>query len=348
MNNARSGSKNSAKDNVRNDNKNFGTILTNDDDKVKGREGMGGNKPSQNNYENSKGEIKRDEIKKEEIKKDENKEIEYVIGTGFDNDYVDTHKPFNGKDKNSETNKKDDKFEDRFEENYNGGKPVNPNNKYGHNDFNSKEKYENDYYKNDNKHDNKHESYENHGSKEHGEYKNWDDKFEDMKHDNYEHDYYKHDDKFEPSKHDNNKHGKYGENHEYHEYDKHEENEKYDKHEKHEEYKGQNECHEWTCEDVLCDTEFDCECDPISEALADIVESIAHQENGIAKILDSESKKICRAISMAECVDDLLKVNKSVQDTIKQINNVQIVLISKLQEVSDICDGCYDDDCGRN
>ncbi len=116
---------------------------------------------------------------------------------------------------------------------------------------------------------------------------------------------------------------------------------------KHENHGEREDCH-WTCEDVLCETEFDCECEPLSEALADIVESIAHQENGIAKILDSESKKICRAISMAECVDDLVKVNKSVQDTIKQINNVQIVLISKLQEVSDICDGCCDDDYGRN
>ncbi len=122
---------------------------------------------------------------------------------------------------------------------------------------------------------------------------------------------------------------------------------------KHEEDKGHYEngyekekCH-WTCEDVLCEPEFECGCDPISEALGDIVESIAHQENGIAKILEAESKKICRAISMAECVEDLVKVNKSVQDTIKQINNVQIVLNSKLQEVSDICDGCCDDHSGR-
>ncbi len=136
-------------------------------------------------------------------------------------------------------------------------------------------------------------------------------------------------------------------------YGKYDVKEKEVKHEevKHEEVKecehgGKNNGH-WTCEDVLCDTEFSCECDPIGEALADIVESIAHQENGIAKILDSESKKICKAICMAECVDDLIKVNKSVQDTIKQINNVQIVLIGKLQEVSDICDGCCEDDCGR-
>ncbi len=104
-------------------------------------------------------------------------------------------------------------------------------------------------------------------------------------------------------------------------------------------------CEEWVCDDVLCETEFPCDCDPVKSGLTDVVDSVAHQENGLAKILESESKKICKAIGIARSIEDLIKVDKSVQDTIKQINQVQIVLISKLQEVSDICDGCVDD-CG--
>ncbi len=104
-------------------------------------------------------------------------------------------------------------------------------------------------------------------------------------------------------------------------------------------------CEEWHCHDVLCEVEFPCGCDPVKSGLTDVVDSIAHQEFGLAKILESESKKICKAIGIARCVDDLVKVDKSVQDTIKQINHVQIVLLDKLQEVSDICEGCGDCDC---
>ncbi len=102
---------------------------------------------------------------------------------------------------------------------------------------------------------------------------------------------------------------------------------------------------EWHCKDVLCEVEFPCGCDPVKSALTDVVDSVAHQEFGLAKILESESKKICKAIGIAKCIDDLVKVDKSVQDTIKQINHVQIVLLDKLQEVSDICEGCGDCDC---
>ncbi len=102
---------------------------------------------------------------------------------------------------------------------------------------------------------------------------------------------------------------------------------------------------DWHCKDVLCEVEFPCGCDPVKSALTDVVDSVAHQEFGLAKILESESKKICKAIGIARCIDDLVKVDKSVQDTIKQINHVQIVLLDKLQEVSDICEGCVDCDC---
>ncbi len=122
------------------------------------------------------------------------------------------------------------------------------------------------------------------------------------------------------------------------------------KHEKEDEEERKHEedcrhCKEWECGDVLGEVEFPCHCDPVKSGLTDVVDSVAHQELGLAKILESESKKICKAIGVARSIDDLVKIDKSVQDTIKQINHVQIVLLDKLQEVSDICDGCGDN-CG--
>ncbi len=348
MANSRISSRENSKSSTKNENKNFGTILTNDEDVIKVD---GGYKSSHGNMKNT---------------------VPPVIGTGYDNDFVsdfnngmnmgykenykensdvvkdkitekdiekDTNKDV---DKDREIKKEghdDNKFEKSEKYDFNGGSTVNTDNKHnnggknGNNGYNS-----NNGYNQNNSHD-----------------KDWDDKYENKHENKYdidEHDSYKdyehkhENDKYENNKHETNEHETW-KKHEKHEYDKYE-HEKQSNYENHENHKNKHGHNEWTCDDVLCETEFDCNCNPINEALADIVESIAHQENGIAKILDSESKKICRAICMAECVDDLLKVNKSVQDTIKQINNVQIVLISKLQEVSDICDGCYDDDCGSN
>lgn len=79
----------------------------------------------------------------------------------------------------------------------------------------------------------------------------------------------------------------------------------------------------------------------INHSLSDVVESIGVQENGLANILESEALKVCKSVEIAECIDDLIKVNKSVKDTIRHINNIQLLLLSKLEIVSDICDGCY-------
>ncbi len=103
-------------------------------------------------------------------------------------------------------------------------------------------------------------------------------------------------------------------------------------------------CHgTWHCDDILEEEDFPRGCKPVKSGLTDVVNSIAHQENGLANILEKESKKICKAIGVAKSIDDLIKIDKSVQDTIKQINSVQILLLSKLQEVSDICEGCKED-----
>ncbi len=263
--------------NSKNENKNFGTILTNDDEKMKDK---GGNTFGQKYNESDKGSDKFVDDNKNNHNYNDKEESSKIIGTGYDNDFMndfvgDAHHNIKHGISNVDGIFDDGKF---FKDDYNN------------------------HFEN-----NKEKGQENHFDKEDSWGKDKEDKWGK--------------DKEESTHHENNNGSSKG---------------KYD-----------NKHYDWTCEDVLCETEFNCECEPINEALADIVESIAHQENGLAKILDSESKKICKAICIAACVDDLVKVNKSVQNTIKQINNVQIVLISKLQEVSDICDGCHDD-CDNN
>lgn len=110
------------------------------------------------------------------------------------------------------------------------------------------------------------------------------------------------------------------------------------KYKKDEKYKGKCQ-EEWVCIDLGEDNG----CNSLNSSLKDVVNSIAHQENGLGNILYSESKKICKTIDIAQSVDDLLTINTSVQNTIKDINRIQIILLDKLEEVSKICDGCYDD-----
>lgn len=70
------------------------------------------------------------------------------------------------------------------------------------------------------------------------------------------------------------------------------------------------------------------------EAIANIVQSIACEENAIASVICAESKKIKKAIEIAQSVDDLVKVNTSVKETLVSLVNLEMILVSKLEEVS--------------
>ncbi|MFV0439950.1 MAG: hypothetical protein ACK5LV_01485 [Lachnospirales bacterium] len=67
------------------------------------------------------------------------------------------------------------------------------------------------------------------------------------------------------------------------------------------------------------------------EAIAEVIQSIALEEKGIAKILDAEGEKILTAIDIAECVDDLCKINECVRNTIIDISKMQMLLQYKLE-----------------
>ncbi len=86
------------------------------------------------------------------------------------------------------------------------------------------------------------------------------------------------------------------------------------------------------------------------DAFADIIESIALQEAGLAHIINAEGEKIQTALGisqdgrcyppMARCIDDLLKVNESVSDLLVNVIKLEMVLEFKLNEVAKLSEGC--------
>jgi hypothetical protein len=62
------------------------------------------------------------------------------------------------------------------------------------------------------------------------------------------------------------------------------------------------------------------------------VDSIAHQEAGLAHILNAEGEKLQKAVKIADNLCELLCVNKSVIETIDSVTRLELALITKLRE----------------
>ncbi len=76
-------------------------------------------------------------------------------------------------------------------------------------------------------------------------------------------------------------------------------------------------------------------------AAASLLQSIALEEAAISHILNAEGEKLQKAISLQECShDDLLEVNKSVEDMVDKITALEIVLRSKLDLINPILEHC--------
>lgn len=84
------------------------------------------------------------------------------------------------------------------------------------------------------------------------------------------------------------------------------------------------------------------ECSNIDKccAASSLLLSIALEETAIFHILNAEGEKLQKAISLNCDQKDLLKVNKSVEDMIDKITNLEIVLKSKLDLIKPILDNC--------
>lgn len=79
------------------------------------------------------------------------------------------------------------------------------------------------------------------------------------------------------------------------------------------------------------------------QAITDMIESIALEEAALAHILNAEGEKIQKftAPAAAPTPEILLAVNKSVNDMVKAITNLEIVLSTKLDLFGEcLCDEC--------
>ncbi|MGL4760931.1 MAG: hypothetical protein ACRC6T_01625 [Sarcina sp.] len=74
----------------------------------------------------------------------------------------------------------------------------------------------------------------------------------------------------------------------------------------------------------------------LAQAKADLIESIALEETGLSHIINAEGEKIQAALAMATTsgttdATQILAVNASVQETLKVISKIEILLQYKLE-----------------
>ena len=73
---------------------------------------------------------------------------------------------------------------------------------------------------------------------------------------------------------------------------------------------------------------------PQSQAIANLIESLATQHASLAKLIDNEGSKIQAVLDMGCCtVDEILSVNQSVSDTLNKVIKLEMVLDLKLEEI---------------
>ncbi len=66
------------------------------------------------------------------------------------------------------------------------------------------------------------------------------------------------------------------------------------------------------------------------EAIGDLVLSISMEETALSHILNAEGEKLQALIASAATAEDLLTVNKSVNNMVKAISTLEMVLAKKL------------------
>ena len=93
-----------------------------------------------------------------------------------------------------------------------------------------------------------------------------------------------------------------------------------------------------SAENCIDTTRCPCPCLPkvtLEQAVVDLVESIALQENALSHILCAESRKMEAALSMEELdLCKLLEVNDSATNMVHAVANLELVLKDKLEFVS--------------
>lgn len=81
------------------------------------------------------------------------------------------------------------------------------------------------------------------------------------------------------------------------------------------------------------------------EAITDLIESVAKQEDALAEILDAEADKLKKVVGMHDvCPEKLLAFNSSVEQTIRAITDLENVLRAKLELFKPCLCFCQDHD----
>lgn len=92
--------------------------------------------------------------------------------------------------------------------------------------------------------------------------------------------------------------------------------------------------------DAICGPS--CQVVPEKLPVADLLESIALQEAGLAHIINAEGEKIQKVLELKDVtIEDIIKVNESVSKVLGKVIKLEIVLETKLKEIGKLnCNGC--------
>ena len=74
-----------------------------------------------------------------------------------------------------------------------------------------------------------------------------------------------------------------------------------------------------------------------TQAISDMIESVALEQTGLSHILNAEGEKIQKVVANGT-VEEILEVNQSVQSVINAVARLEMVLQSKLELFS--CNVC--------
>ena len=75
-------------------------------------------------------------------------------------------------------------------------------------------------------------------------------------------------------------------------------------------------------------------------AASSLLQSIALEETAISHILNAEGEQLQKAVSLSCNLDDLVKINKSVEDMVDRLTTLETVLKSKLEFIKPILTDC--------
>lgn len=86
----------------------------------------------------------------------------------------------------------------------------------------------------------------------------------------------------------------------------------------------------------------------VCDSVANVINSIAKEEEGLSFIMFAESQKICKALKITNSIDDLIDINTSVKKTLDSIIKSQILLNMKLDNTGEILCKCNCCPCDCN